>query len=246
VRGNHKRRAYNGQHRAPATRGGQSVPAEAPRITLTFDNGPDPEVTPQVLDVLARAGIKASFFVLGHKLQDPARRAAAERARAEGHWIGNHTFHHDLPLGQSADPDIAAKEIGRTQELMAGLTDERRLFRPFGGGGKLGRHLLGRAALDYLVAGKYTCVLWNAIPGDWRNPKRWVPTALRQCSALDWSLVVLHDLPTGAMDRLERFIGEAQQAGATFVQDFAPACVPIVRGRVVAAMNDYVTDAAAA
>src|SRR5262245_36917907 len=66
--------------RAALHEGTNSASKRAPRITLTFDNGPDPEVTPQVLDVLARADVKASFFVLGHKLQHPARRAAAERA----------------------------------------------------------------------------------------------------------------------------------------------------------------------
>jgi peptidoglycan/xylan/chitin deacetylase (PgdA/CDA1 family) len=214
----------------------------ARRITLSFDNGPDPEVTPHVLDVLARAGLKASFFVLGEKLRDPARCAVAERARAEGHWIGNHTFHHARPLGLSPDPEIAAKEIGRTQELIGDLADERRLFRPLGGGGRLGRHLLSRAALDYLIAGRYTCVLWNAVPGDWADPTGWVRTALKQCRALDWSLVVLHDLPTGAMDRLTRFIGEAREAGATFVQDFPPACVPLVQGRIIGTMEKHVAD----
>jgi peptidoglycan/xylan/chitin deacetylase (PgdA/CDA1 family) len=219
------------------------VPRQVPRITLSFDNGPDPEVTPQVLDVLAKAGLEASFFVLGSKLRDPARGAVAQRARAEGHWIGNHTFHHTLPLGLSPDRDTAAKEIGHTQTLLGNLADERRLFRPFGGGGRLGNHLLSRAALDYLVAGRYTCVLWNAIPGDWANPAGWVEPALEQCLARDWALVVLHDLPTGAMNRLERFIGEAREAGATFVQDFPPSCVPLVRGRTVGDIEGCVTDA---
>lgn len=212
------------------------------RITLSFDNGPDPEVTPQVLGVLARTGLKATFFVLGDKVREPARRAVAQRARAEGHWIGNHTFHHTLPLGRSLDPHSAAEEIGLTQELLGGLADERRLFRPFGGGGRLGKHLLSRAALDYLVAGKYTCVLWNAIPGDWENPDGWVEIALQQCRTLEWALVVLHDLPTGAMVRLERFIGAARDEGATFVQDFPPECVPLVRGRIVGPVEAYVTD----
>jgi peptidoglycan/xylan/chitin deacetylase (PgdA/CDA1 family) len=217
----------------------------APRITLSFDNGPDPEVTPRVLDVLGKTGLKATFFVLGDKLRDPARRTAAERARDEGHWIGNHTFHHSVPLGLNPDPDAAAQEIGRTQRLLRGLSDPRRLFRPFGGRGKLGKHLLSRAALDYLIGGKYTCVLWNAIPCDWEDPDGWVETALRQCRCLDWALVVLHDLPTGAMDRLERFIELARDGGATFAQDFPPACVPLVRGRIVAPIKDYVIDVAA-
>jgi peptidoglycan/xylan/chitin deacetylase (PgdA/CDA1 family) len=217
------------------------VPHPTRRITLSFDNGPEPEVTPRVLDVLAKTGLKASLFVLGDKMRDPARRAVAERAHAEGHWIGNHTFHHALPLGLSLDPDIAAKEIGRTQDLIGPLADERRLFRPFGGGGQLGPHLLRRDALDYLIAGRYTCVLWNAIPGDWRSPQAWVQAALDQCRALDWALVVLHDLPTGAMDHLERFIALARDDGAIFTQEFPPACVPLVQGRLVGPIDDYVT-----
>ena len=217
--------------------------AQTWRITLTFDNGPDPVVTPRVLDVLAGAGIKATFFVLGHKLQESAGRAAAERARREGHWIGNHTYNHAGPLGLCTDPDVGGREIGRTQALLGDLADERRLFRPVGGGGRLGRHLLSRPALDHLMAGRYTCVLWNAIPRDWEDPEGWVETALAQCRALEWSLVVLHDVPSGAMDRLERFIAEARAAGATFVQELPPACLPLVRGQQVVPMDGYVTEA---
>src|SRR5215469_11935177 len=106
-------------------------------LTLSFDNGPEPDVTPFVLDLLARRGIKTTFFVIGEKIADPARRALAERAHEEGHWIGNHTFTHSVPLGENPDPDIAEREIGQTQALLAGLSRPERLFRPFGGGGKL-------------------------------------------------------------------------------------------------------------
>jgi peptidoglycan/xylan/chitin deacetylase (PgdA/CDA1 family) len=215
-----------------------------PRITLSFDNGPDPEATPLVLDVLGKVGVQASFFVVGDKLRDPARRAACERAREEGHWIGNHTFSHILPLGRSTDADVAAKEIGRTQQLLGDLSDERRLFRPFGGGGSLGKHLLNGASLRFLIEGAYTCVLWNVVPADWEDPDGWVERGLSQCFAVDHALVVLHDLATGAMDHLERFIERAREGGAAFVQDFPPECVPLVRGRVVASMEPYVTDAA--
>ena len=53
-------------------------------VTLSFDNGPEPAVTPRVLDILDTAGIKATFFVLGSKLADRERRAIAKRAHAEG------------------------------------------------------------------------------------------------------------------------------------------------------------------
>ena len=83
----------------------------ASRITLSFDNGPEPDVTPAVLDVLRRRGLHATFFVLGHKLADPACHAIASRAHAEGHWIGNHTWSHARPLGECADEPGHAIEL---------------------------------------------------------------------------------------------------------------------------------------
>ena len=63
-------------------------------VTLTFDNGPAPGTTESVLDVLAERGIAATFFVVGTMLEAPGARALAERAAAEGHWIGNHSMTH--------------------------------------------------------------------------------------------------------------------------------------------------------
>jgi len=55
-------------------------------LTLTFDNGPDPETTPFVLDVLARRSLRTTFFVVGHKLSTFEGRRLARRAHEEGHW----------------------------------------------------------------------------------------------------------------------------------------------------------------
>ena len=106
-------------------------------LTLTFDNGPEPGVTPRVLDILRERGIKTTFFVIGEKLGDPERRRLAARAHDEGHWIGNHTFTHSVPLGQQHDPETAQNEIGRTQAAIGDLAHPQRWFRPFGGGGNL-------------------------------------------------------------------------------------------------------------
>ena len=212
-------------------------------LTLTFDNGPEPEVTPGVLDMLARENICSTFFVIGDKIADPARRRLAERARAEGHWIGNHTMHHRVPLGELAAVAAAGEEIDGTQTLLGNLSHPDRLFRPFGRGGAIGPHLFSRAALARLTEGGYTTVLWNAIPRDWAEPDAWVETALAQCRSQAWSLMVLHDLPTGAMRHLERFIGRAREAGARLRQDFPPECVPILRGKPVLALDGFVNQA---
>lgn len=213
-------------------------------ITTSFDNGPDPDVTPLVLDTLRRHDIKSTFFVLGERLRD--RRKLAERAHAEGHWIGNHTYNHMVPLGLSPEPGMAASEIDRTQDLIGDLAHERRFFRPFGGGGQLDQKLLNREALQLLQAGGYTCVLWNTVPEDWAYPAGWLDRALRLCFAQEHALLVLHDLPTGAMAALDRFIHTAKDRGAVFQQEFPDSCIPIERGRITGAVEPYLTEASVA
>jgi peptidoglycan/xylan/chitin deacetylase (PgdA/CDA1 family) len=210
-------------------------------LTLSFDNGPEPEVTPRVLDILRERDIKTTFFVIGEKLGDPTRHKLAVRAHDEGHWIGNHTFTHSIPLGQQADADTAESEIGRTQAAIGALAHPQRWFRPFGGGGNLDDRLLKPSVVDHLRRNKHSCVLWNAIPRDWDDPDGWVDRALDQCRSQPWTLMVVHDLPTGAMDHLEDFLDRATALGARFRQEFPPDCVPIRWGEIVLPLDAYVS-----
>ncbi len=212
-------------------------------ITLSFDNGPDRQTTPQVLDILARREIPALFCVLGERLARPELRRLAERAHAEGHWLANHTYTHSVPLGRVEDPDRVRREIDMTQELLGDLAHPDRLFRPFGGGGNLDERLLNEVAVDHLIEGGYTVVTWNAVPGDWKDPDGWLPVALEQCRAAEHPLLVLHDLPTGAMAHLEEFLDTVADEGARFVRDLPGDCVPMLRGEVTDAMEGLVSDA---
>jgi len=187
--------------------------------------------TPRVLDVLAARGVLATFFVVGEALR--AHRALAERAHAEGHWIGNHTLTHPRPLGRSGE---AVCEIEAAQAELGALTHPDRLFRPSGAGGDLSPGLLSTAAVEALLAGRFTCVLWNAVPGDWRDPAGWVETALAQVAAHDWTLLVLHDVDGACADRLDEFLSRVD---AKVVQDFPPACMPIRRGAVRRSLTPY-------
>ena len=109
----------------------------------------------------------------------------------------------------------------------------------------LDRRLLSPDAAAMLQAGGYTCVLWNAIPRDWQEPESWVETALaqlaRQPVQQPWTLMVLHDLPTGAMRHLDRFLTEVSNRGGQFRQDYPPACLPITGGRVTGPLADFVS-----
>ena len=84
-------------------------------------------------------------------------------------------------------------------------------------------------------------MLWNAIPRDWDDPDGWVDRALAQCRAQAWSLMVLHDLPSGAMRHLENFLDRATEAGARFRQEFPGDCVPIRAGKIVLPIEPYVS-----
>lgn len=210
------------------------------KVTLTFDNGPDPEVTPRVLDVLSRTRVTAHFYVLGKHLVERAGRRLVERARDEGHIVGNHSFTHEVPLGDDAREDAVEREIVATAALLAPLVSGPRRFRPFGGGGVLGRHLLSPRAVEHLVRERYSCVLWNSVPRDWVDPRGWAERALADCATRAHSVVVLHDVPDASLARLEDFIERAQAQGAELVTDLPAECVPIVEGEVVAPLGGIV------
>jgi peptidoglycan/xylan/chitin deacetylase (PgdA/CDA1 family) len=207
-------------------------------LTLSFDNGPTPEVTPFVLDVLSRRSVKSTFFVIGEKLAQPGNRAHAERAHVEGHWIGNHTWSHSLPFGLMT-PDAAQAEFDRTQAAIGPLAHRHRLFRPYGQGGNLDNRLLSRPVLDHLTRKRATIVLWSALPRDWQDPDGWVERALDQVSVRPWSLMVLHDIASGAMRHLDRFLRLIGERGGRIRQEFPPDCVPMVDGEMKFSVDEY-------
>jgi peptidoglycan/xylan/chitin deacetylase (PgdA/CDA1 family) len=200
-------------------------------LTLSFDNGPTPDVTPRVLDVLARRGVRSTFFVIGEKVAVSENRKLAERAHAEGHWIGNHTFTHSLPFGLMP-PQAAIAEFDRTQAAIGALAHPHRFFRPYGQGGNLDRRLFSQPVVDHLAQARATIVLWSALPRDWEDADGWVARALTQSTPGSWKLMVLHDLPTGAMTHLDRFIGLVLERGGRIRQDFPPDCLPMVNGEM--------------
>jgi peptidoglycan/xylan/chitin deacetylase (PgdA/CDA1 family) len=211
------------------------------KLTLTFDNGPTPGITEQVLDTLADRGLKATFFVIGEKLASAAGRELAERTRAEGHWLGNHTMTHGEPLGLLEDPRREAAEITDAQAALGELSAPARYFRPTGHG-SVGPHLLSRTAVDVLTSGGYTMVLWSLFVRDSKMPEGWADRALQRLPESQWHVLVVHDLPTGAMDQLPGFLDAVDSMGIEIVQEFPEACTPIRGGQPSAELDDlYVT-----
>lgn len=201
-------------------------------ITLSFDNGPDPDVTPRVLAILAARDLRAQFYVLGkHAAAHPELIA---QIRDAGHAIGNHSYTHAVPLGLDPRPDAVAQEIAATEAVLEPLVPGVRVFRPFGGGGALGPHLLSRAAVDYLCQHTYTLALWTSVPRDWIEPAAWAARALADCAAQAHAVVVLHDIPGACLDGLAGFLDAARDRGHAFTAELPASCTPIVRGVVMA------------
>jgi peptidoglycan/xylan/chitin deacetylase (PgdA/CDA1 family) len=139
----------------------------ARELVLSFDDGPDLKFTPLVLDELDKRGLKAIFFVTGHRVvgdrpEDLARRELLHKIAAHGHLVANHTMSH-RNLCQ-ASPDEAAQEIDANAEVIASATGVRPLlFRaPYGA--------RCRSLEAALAARELISVGWNLDPQDWRNP----------------------------------------------------------------------------
>ena len=134
------------------------APPDPEQIALTFDDGPNPSVTPQLLEVLARHKVRATFFLIGRYVQrEPA---LTREIAAAGHLIGNHTMTHPwLPLHSTGR--IREELSGCNRILEDTLGSPVTLFRPpFGAR----RPAVLRIARDLSL----TTVLWNVIVGDWK------------------------------------------------------------------------------
>jgi len=103
-------------------------PRERPRIALTFDDGPDPATTPQVLSELAQHGARATFFVIGERAQ--AHPALLRAMAAAGHQIENHSLHHSWATAFLPQARLV-RELSQTQALLARATGKTPTwFRP--------------------------------------------------------------------------------------------------------------------
>jgi peptidoglycan-N-acetylglucosamine deacetylase len=158
-----------------------------PCVALTFDDGPHPTYTPQLLDALQAAGVLATFFWVGQRAQ--SHPVLAKRGSAEGHCIGSHSFSHTAPHGRSLEEIRSDYRRGRA--AVEGLIGKPTpLFRPpYGSITPKSLAVLRQLALRPW--------LWSVDAGDWRDG---VSTGdlLRTLSGIGaGDVVLLHD---GAAD----------------------------------------------
>jgi peptidoglycan/xylan/chitin deacetylase (PgdA/CDA1 family) len=166
------------------------VSTAEPVLALTFDDGPHPEDTPPLLDLLDRYGAKATFFVVGKSARNHPE--LIERMAAAGHALGNHTWDH-LSLPSLKGP-FRRRQLAWTQEVLGPHSSG--LFRP-----PYGEQSLG-SRLDALSQG-LTVVCWDVIAEDWRDDPAEVMLARIYRRLRRGSIVLFHDTLYTTVD--ERF-----------------------------------------
>jgi peptidoglycan/xylan/chitin deacetylase (PgdA/CDA1 family) len=153
-------------------------------VALTFDDGPHPDSTPALLAALRRAGVRATFFLVGEAVERWPE--IVRQIAAEGHTIGNHTQRHRLLCFRTAAE--VADEIAACQGALAKVGIEARLFRPPHGFKPVGLHrLLGRHRLQ-LVA-------WQGSIRDTDAPESAIIVARALALAAAGRILLLHDHP---------------------------------------------------
>ncbi|HEV7500606.1 MAG TPA: polysaccharide deacetylase family protein, partial [Vicinamibacteria bacterium] len=182
-------------------------PRRGQEVYLTFDDGPDPEHTPPLLDVLRDLGVPATFFVIGERA---ARHPEIVRRMArEGHAVGHHSYHHEKP--DRATLRGLAGEASRTRALLRTLIGtDARLFRPPHGSVTAG-------ALWRLWGSGHTVVLWSADPKDYAAASADAVGAYFELHPLrGGDVVLLHDTRPHAAAVLPTLVARAQACGLSF------------------------------
>ena len=134
------------------------MPREA-GVALTFDDGPDPEFTPALLDLLREARVRATFFLIGRKVE--AHPTLAARIAAEGHSLGGHSFDHQVITSMSRA--ALGADLQRCRAAIRAATGvDTRLFRPPKGEVNL-------ASIHGVHSHGYRLVHWSLTYSDYRR-----------------------------------------------------------------------------
>ncbi len=184
--------------------------SEKKRVALTFDDGPHPRYTPQILDILAEYGVEATFFTVGSNVE--AYPKIIERVLAEGHEVGNHTYHHYHTTNVKGE--VLTKDILECGHILKKHTGQvPHLFRPPEG-------VFNEEIKQLCEEQGYIIVMWSVDTRDWAHPAiEDICKNVRE-NVRDGSIILMHDFigknsPTPAA--LRRIIPMLQESGFEFV-----------------------------
>lgn len=179
-------------------------------VALTFDDGPHPQYTEEILALLHRYGIRATFFFIGQNVE--YYRSTARAVVAAGHEVGNHTYSHPI-FGQTTTLQLA-EEIEKTDRLLAEIGCESvSLFRPPQG-------LYGKELTDLLRNKSKKAVLWSIDTRDWdHRPSDAILQNIDE-NLRGGDIILFHDYVSGentTLPALKKLIPALLERGYRFV-----------------------------
>jgi peptidoglycan/xylan/chitin deacetylase (PgdA/CDA1 family) len=176
-------------------------------IALTFDDGPHPSFTPRLLDLLQQLHVKATFFLVGKKV-DQAPQIVARIAQ-EGHEVANHTYDH-INLGK-VSPEIVEAEIRRGNEaIYRACGKQPTLFRPPGGHHE--EKVLQAAEKLNMIT-----ILWTEDPADFANPGADIIEERIFKKLGNGADILLHDGIEQTLQMLPDLVARLRQEGYRFI-----------------------------
>lgn len=181
-----------------------ATPVEAPKIALTFDDGPSAAWTPALLDGLKERGVKATFFLIGENADKNPE--IVKRMAEEGHLIGNHTYHHVELIKVSENE--ARLELADTSAVIVRITGKEPEYMrpPFGA---------WQRKLEQEI--QMLPVLWTIDPLDWttENQDEIVNKVVTEAEEND--IILLHDCYKSSVEAGLRIVDILQEEGFVFV-----------------------------
>ena len=184
------------------------VPVSGNYIAITFDDGPHPQNTPRLLDMLAQRNIKATFYVIGRSVD--LHPGVLRRTVAEGHEVGNHSHTHRL-LSKLSNAEVR-QEMQRCQDAIGRAAGVRpRTMRPPYGG-----LLQSQRELVHSEFG-YPTILWSVDPLDWKRPGPSVVASRIISGTNAGGIVLAHDLHSQTVDAMPATLDGLLKRGFKFV-----------------------------
>ncbi len=175
-------------------------------VALTFDDGPHPRFTPQLLALLAQYHIKATFFVVGKQAERFPELVRAEVAA--GHIIGNHTYHH-IKLTHLSPTQVRAEWLACDDVVQAATGKRPTLCRPPGGD-------YNDAVITAAMNCNLTTVLWTDDPSDYARPGTIVIARRTLDTVKNGAIILLHDGVQQTVDALPHIIDNLRRRGFSF------------------------------
>lgn len=183
-------------------------------LALTFDDGPDEDFTPQILDILKKYNVKATFYVIGEKVQ--YNKKIIKREFEEGHEIGNHTYTH-INVSKNGYNKIK-KEIGDTQSVVKSITGVYpKTFRP-------PYRAISKDMCEIIKQKDMNIVLWSYVDArDWESPGVSSIVSAIENGIQNGCIILLHDYnkirspKSQTIQALDRIIPDLLEKGYKFV-----------------------------